>query len=140
MRAVIAILVIGVGAFVAQAQSARSTRDGVYTAAQAARGSATYTVYCTMCHMDDLSGGGTFGMETAPPLRREGFMAGRDLNNIYTLIKGSMPADNPGTLDAQAYVDVIAFILQQNGYPAGATELRPEAGPLTAIKIPEATQ
>jgi cytochrome c5 len=51
-----------------QAPSGKSVRDGAFTAAQASRGSATYTVYCTTCHMDDLSGGGTFGMETAPPL------------------------------------------------------------------------
>lgn len=131
----LAAFVIAAAVLAAQAPE-KSVRDGVFTAAQASRGSATYTVYCTMCHMDDLSGGGTFGMETAPPLRRDGFMAGRDLDNIFTLVKGSMPADNPGTLDGQAYVDVIAFILQQNGYPAGANELRPDAGSLKTIKIP----
>jgi len=53
--------------------------------------------------MDDLSGGVVFGMEEAPALRRDGFMEGRDLNNVFTFIKGTMPADNPSTLVDDAY-------------------------------------
>ena len=34
-----------------------------------------------------------------------------------------MPRDNPGGLNARAYVDVIAYILQSNKIPSGMREL-----------------
>ena len=34
-----------------------------------------------------------------------------------------MPATQPGTLPHDDYVEIMAFLLQQNGYPAGKTEL-----------------
>ena len=34
-----------------------------------------------------------------------------------------MPASNPGSLQHDDYVQIMAFLLQQNGYPAGAKEL-----------------
>jgi hypothetical protein len=34
-----------------------------------------------------------------------------------------MPAKHPGSLNRQGYVDVVAYILQRNGVPAGTTEL-----------------
>jgi hypothetical protein len=85
--------------------------------------------------MDDLSGGGSFGMEEAPALKRDGFMEGRDLNNVYTFIKGNMPADNPSTLTSEAYLDILAYVLQQNGFPAGAEELTPNTDQLKNIRI-----
>lgn len=109
--------------------------DGVYTAAQAARGKANYTTYCSSCHMDDLSGGGSFGMEEARALRREGFLEGRDLYSVFTFIESSMPADNPSTLADEAYLDILAYILQQNAFPAGTTELIPNADQLKNIRI-----
>jgi cytochrome c len=120
---------------VSAAGAEKTVWDGVYTAAQATRGKATYSTYCSTCHMDDLSGGGSFGMEEAPPLKRDGFMEGRDLNNVYTFIKGNMPADNPSTLASEAYLDILAYVLQQNGFPAGVEELTPNADQLKSIQI-----
>ena len=34
-----------------------------------------------------------------------------------------MPADDPGTLDAQLTADLVAYLLQANGYPPGEKEL-----------------
>ena len=109
--------------------------DGVYTNAQAARGRTTYGVYCTTCHLEDLSGGVEFDMQAAPALVRDGFMQGRDLNNVFSFMKGNMPADNAGTLSDAAYLDVLAYILQQNSFPAGAEELKANADLLKSIQI-----
>jgi hypothetical protein len=38
-----------------------------------------------------------------------------------------MPAATPGSLPDDLYVEIMAFILQQNGYPAGSTELTYDA-------------
>ena len=109
--------------------------DGVYTNAQAARGRTTYAVYCSSCHLEDLSGGVEFDMTPAPALVRDGFMQGRDLNNVFIFVKANMPADNAGMLGDAAYLDVLAYILQQNSFPAGTEELKPDAALLKSIQI-----
>lgn len=113
----------------------RTVWDGVYSTEQATRGRTTYQVYCASCHQDDLSGGGSFGMEEAPALVRDDFMLGRDLNNVFVFIRANMPADNVGTLSPDAYLDVLAFVLQQNGFPAGMQPLPAQADALKAIRI-----
>jgi hypothetical protein len=50
-------------------------------------------------------------------------------------VKRNMPADNAGTLSDPAYVDVLAYILQQNTFPAGTAELKPDADLLKSILI-----
>lgn len=34
-----------------------------------------------------------------------------------------MPATQPGSLPKDDYVEIMAFLLQENGYPAGSTAL-----------------
>jgi len=41
---------------------------------------------------------------------------------------GTMPADNPGSLMLEEYTDVIAYILSENGFPAGEVMLDPDNG------------
>ena len=35
-----------------------------------------------------------------------------------------MPADGPGSLADADYLDVVAFLLKENGFPSGPSELR----------------
>ena len=111
----------------------KTTLDGVYTAAQSARGQKIYADSCASCHGDDLSGGGQ-----APAL------AGKDFNvdwtdlavsDLFERTHGTMPADKPGTLTAAQTADVIAFLLQKGNFPAGQTELPADAAALKAIKF-----
>jgi hypothetical protein len=46
-----------------------------------------------------------------------------------------MPADNAGMLGDAAYLDVLAYILQQNFFPAGTEVLKPDAALLKGIQI-----
>ena len=46
-----------------------------------------------------------------------------------------MPSDRPGSLRADTYADIIAFIAQKNGYPAGSTELGTDVETLKRILI-----
>ena len=55
---------IVVQALILVAAQGKTTLDGMYTAAQAARGETIYKDSCVGCHGDDLSGGGQ-----APPER-----------------------------------------------------------------------
>src|SRR5262249_7745647 len=58
----------------------------------------------------------------APPLVGTNFMAawrGRTTNDLYTKIRTSMPADNPGSVPDEAATALVAFILRQNGAAPG---------------------
>src|SRR5688572_18759989 len=94
---------------IASAQTTtRSVKDGVYTAAQAARGRALYEEQCASCHADRMWG------QDWPE---------KTVFDVYDVVKNFMPEDNPGSLTAAQARDVIAYILQNNKLPAGGTEL-----------------
>jgi mono/diheme cytochrome c family protein len=103
------------------AQSAPITlKDGVFTAEQAALGRAVYEQRCAQCHMPDLA-----GHEYAGALAGYGFQLkwqDATLGELLGRIR-SMPQGRPGSLTGQEYVDILAYVLQKNGYPEGASEL-----------------
>ena len=106
----------------ATANRFRSVWDGVYTAAQAARGEKQFDTVCSSCHGSDLQGDGA----DAPPLAGMRFTKkwdGRNLRALFTVATETMPQDSPGTLDKDVYSDLLAYILQTNGFPEGSTEL-----------------
>ena len=116
---VAAIGVSGIGG--AKAQATQSIWDGVYTTAQATRGSTQYFRHCAVCHATNLS-----GTYETPPLVGQ-FMpdwAGSTLNDLFEYIRTAMPLDHPDSLGSAAYADIVAFLLKQNGLPAGQSELR----------------
>ncbi|HYS25467.1 MAG TPA: cytochrome c [Vicinamibacterales bacterium] len=99
---------------------ARTAKDGVYTAAQAARGSAIFQMRCAVCHGDRLEG------LAGPPLVGDVFLGPRDkqpVSDLFDKIHNTMPADAPGTLEPPQVADLVAFILQANTFPAGGAEL-----------------
>jgi mono/diheme cytochrome c family protein len=131
---VIAAAVVGVG--MAQGAKPRTVWDGVYTQAQAERGRAEYDVWCASCHQSDLSGGVLVGDDEAPSLRSmEKLLERRDLDNVFTFIKSGMPKEEPGSLKDETYADILTYLLQENGFPAGAAELEADPAALKAITI-----
>ena len=49
------------------------------------------------------------------------------IKDIFNLVVTLMPAATPGSLQPDVYVTIMAFILKQNGYPAGTEDLTYEA-------------
>jgi mono/diheme cytochrome c family protein len=101
-------------------QPERTVADGVFTEAQAVRGYAAYEASCSGCHRADLTGG------NGPALRDERFtknFAGRDLKTLYTKIATTMPRAAAGSLGDDVYLDIVAHVLKENGFPAGGQEL-----------------
>ncbi len=123
----------------ASARQEKTVADGVYTPEQAERGKKGYVVYCESCHADDL-GGTNSGDSGAPPLRREGFMAGSDANALFTKIQETMPLDAPASLKTADYLDILAFVFRENGFPAGLEPLPPDSSRLRTIRIVRVTQ
>lgn len=105
------------------AASAPQPGAGAYTAAQATRGHLVYIQHCIVCHGANLQGA------AGPPLQGPAF--GRSMTagkmtttSLFKFISGSMPMNAPGSLTKQQYLDVLAYLLKQNGYgPAGTAAL-----------------
>jgi mono/diheme cytochrome c family protein len=113
-------------------QGAASVSAGVYTADQAKRGQAVYSMSCANCHLEDLSGG------TSPPLAGMDFLnnwKGKTIGALFEQTKMTMPFDNPGGLTAAQYADVIAYILSMNKFAAADKELPSDAAPLQQITV-----
>lgn len=107
---------VALGGLAARAQG-RKAGDGVYSAEQADRGAEAYEKACASCHMADLRGEGF-----APALNGDAFALRWEtgkLGDLFKIVKGTMPADNPDSLTAGQYADIVAFMLKANGYPAG---------------------
>jgi len=108
----------------APAQSPDVIPTALYQAAQAKRGKALYAAKCAVCHGKELTGGG------APALAGTQFFT-RDMNNklgdVFRYMAHEMPAGQPGSLTHDQYADLMAFILQTNGFPTGDAPLSYDA-------------
>ena len=99
------------------------TPSAIYTTGQASAGRAAYQTSCAGCHRPDLA-----GANEAPQLAGANFVSAwrdrttRDLLNYMTT---AMPPDNPGSAGNEAYTNILAYILQANGAPAGSQALTP---------------
>jgi hypothetical protein len=58
---------------------------------------------------------------------------GRSLRDLFDLIRTTMPENAPGSLTDRAYADLVAFILEGNGFPPGSEPLEPNRDRLAAI-------
>ena len=115
----------------AQSAAQVSSWSGVYIAAQADHGHQLFDDNCAKCHQSTLD-----GMDEIPPLKGSHFMADweqQSVNDLMERVHTTMPLDNPGALNAPSATDVVAYLLQQNGMPAGNKPLVP--GTLTAFRI-----
>lgn len=134
MKTALAALVwFGAMCFAFQEQPSRSVWDGVYTAEQAKRGAALYATNCASCHGLGLTGG-----ESAPPLTGGEFLSnwgGLTVGDLFERIRGSMPADRPGTLSRAQNADILAHLLNVGEFPAGKAELSTQTEVLKQIRI-----
>jgi mono/diheme cytochrome c family protein len=103
----------------------KTTNDGVYTAAQAERGKKLFEAKCTACHETGRFTGDTF----LDP------WDGKPLKDVWDIASGTMPEDNPGSLQQQEYGDILAYFLSLNAFPTGETELQGNAAAMATIKI-----
>ena len=150
VAAVAAVWIAGLGVAMWSADTAQAQAPaggtgpiwaGVYTAAQAENGEATFMGRCAGCHRPDLRGGPN-GPNYAPPLGGDEFMLRWDsntVNRLFRIIRDTMPRGTPGILGEQTTLDVVSFILKFNGYPAGMSALTADAAALEKITfVPKA--
>ncbi len=107
--------------------------EGLYTAAQAERGKETFDRSCSRCHNSNLS-----GSDRGPTLRGEEFLTGwmeGSLEALFSFIRDSMPENNATTVNDAGKADVLAYILETNGFPTGTAELPPDTSQLEMVQI-----
>jgi mono/diheme cytochrome c family protein len=136
------------GLFATQSYSRRSVWQGVYSQAQAARGKEEYQQTCARCHAANLDGVQDASIlgDFAPrfSIRGTDFMERwrEDTGySLFTFIKMGMPPRTepkppkiPEYSDEQV-LDLMAYIFQQNGFPAGNSDM--SVAELRGIRIQE---
>lgn len=98
-----------------------STEDGVFSAQQSEAGNNAYTQNCAACHGNTLQ-----GLGNAPSLGGDNFQfvwGGKTLQDLYQNISRTMPPNAPGSLSEETYLNIVAYLLLQNGFPAGPSPL-----------------
>ncbi|MEE8245374.1 MAG: c-type cytochrome [Pseudomonadales bacterium] len=116
-----------------QAQAEAGIWDGVYTEQQATRGAVTYLEVCAGCHGEDMRGD-----SNSPSLVGMSFMflwEERSLGELFASIRTAMPPTNPNSLPSDSYLDILAYIMQANNFPAGQDKLSAEPGKQDRILI-----
>src|ERR1700683_1292919 len=96
----------------------RTVWDGVYTEAQAARGTIAFGQSCSGCH--------ALAAEGKAPLVGDPFwksFAQKTVGDLFEFVSANMPNGTPGSLNESTYTDIVALMLKSNGFPAGTTEL-----------------
>ena len=114
---------------VAPTTQERSVKDGVYSADQAARGRDRYEATCQRCHGIDLTGGAGRSL-TGDVFIRD--WTGLTLDGLFDRMQ-SMPPGGSESLGDDVYVDIITYVLERNGFPAGEGEL--SAGVLSGVRV-----
>jgi alcohol dehydrogenase (cytochrome c) len=127
----LAVAVLGVA-------GAARAQTGPFTEAQAAAGRASYLANCAGCHLTDLR-----GANEARPLVGPDFMrtwSARTAQELIAFMGVTMPPPpaTPGSLGAQSYVNLAAFVLHANGAVPGEAVLT-AASPVTIGSVATGT-
>jgi cytochrome c len=112
--------------FFASTFAAASEHDATgpitYSEEQAQKGHNLYNEHCAFCHGAALEG------QTSLPLNGATFRARwaddrHSVDDLFYIIRTLMPYGQPATLSKQEYIDIVAYIIMVNGYPAAAQPL-----------------
>jgi mono/diheme cytochrome c family protein len=94
--------------------------EGTYTAEQAERGKAAYAKHCSECHGADGKGG------KSTPLVGDIFMIhweSKSVEDLFHKTRDTMPRGAPAAVSDKDKLDILAYVLQQNSFPAGTADL-----------------
>ncbi|GEM_PF-4408731 len=101
----------------------KTSNDGVYSKAQADGAKAQFDKLCAECHAFTVA---AKRKAEDLPLGDEPFFknwAGKPLAELVSLIVFTMPNDGRAAIDEAEALNLVAYMLQQNGFPAGTTPL-----------------
>lgn len=126
----VSTLLVTIGCSSSQPQGSNATakrsiagsvgNQGWYSTDQAAQGEALFKAKCSVCHGANLQGG------AGPALAGNQFFLrykGKPLSALWSTVHTEMPLNAPGTLTSSQSLSLVAFILQKNGFPSGASPI-----------------
>ncbi len=104
----------------AQADATTQERPVSYTSEQSDRGKEQFQKDCEDCHGKDLKG----GMNGGASLRSVTFLTkysdDMTASGLFGYMSSTMPPSSPGRYSASTYADLMAYILDRNGFSQGA--------------------
>jgi mono/diheme cytochrome c family protein len=133
MKKTIALVALAAAATLLFGQGAKKASDGIYTKAQADSGKGVYAGKCASCHGSSLEGG-----DVPPALAGGTFMANwgtLPVDALFDRIRTGMPPGQEGSLSRDQTAQIVSFILDFNGYPAGQSPLPTQDEVLKGITL-----
>lgn len=121
-------VVVAVGAILATPGADLGAQDvapPTYTDSQATRGGAWFLSACEECHPSSEFTSADFRIA----------WGGRNAFELYERIRSTMPEATPGSLSRRAYTDIVSYLLQLNGVPAGTVPLTADSLVLTSVRL-----
>jgi mono/diheme cytochrome c family protein len=108
------------------AQATGASPPALYANAQAQRGAREYAARCASCHGGSLEGAVGPALR-GPNLVRLAKKTKLTVGDVFSFAALQMPMDAPATLSHEQYAAIMAYILKENGYPAGSKPLSYDA-------------
>jgi|SRR5215467_5569289 len=106
----------------------------VYSEEQAVRGRGLYAEHCASCHGVELEGGSSMPL-SGVTFEERWADEKHSVDDLFYIVRTLMPYGTPATLSKQEYIDIVAYLLMMNGYPAGAQALPLDPKLLAGITI-----
>ena len=110
----------------AKSTSAKTTLSGVYTREEADAGKDLYGPLCSSCHL-------AMNQHSTPEFRKK--WSGKSLSELFTIMRTTMPKNDPGSLADEDYAVVLAYMLQLNKMPPGKAYLSTDTLELRKIRF-----
>ncbi len=128
------MLLLGSSPGTAAAQGNTDFSHGYYVKSQAQAGQQTFIETCAICHGDHLQG------KAGPALAGKQFLSVAQFQKVtayyfFHFMSKHMPLNAPGSLTKAQYLDLMAYLLEMNGYASGSHPLTADSVQLKAIKI-----
>ena len=105
---------------------AQPPAGGAFLDAQATSGRTAYGRSCASCH-----GAALRGAAHGPELTGRGFLnnwGSQTAAALYEYVRAEMPPGLGGSLPSGAYLNIVAYLLRENGHAAGPQALTADAG------------
>jgi len=132
-RAALVVVLCGIAELHGQGRGPVPPGDALFTQAQAAAGKAAYERNCASCHGARVDDG------SAPALRGAAFLGkygGKPAADLFNFVSTKMPQGSPGNLSGAECAQIIAYVLQENGFATGRKEFAADAAALVSVTIP----
>lgn len=113
---------------------AASGGPALYTTSQAKAGGTQYSKSCAQCHGAKLEGGAGPPL-SGPNMVTLGAKTHLSVGDLFDYMTTNMPMNDPASLKHDQYVNILAYILQRNGYKSGKKALTWKAAHASKVMV-----